>query len=134
MARLILDTGVLIAGARHLVDLSMLADADDVALPTVVLAEYRAGVLLDADPGRAAAQRAYLDDVLTVVPIVDYDEEVADHHAALLAHTRASGHRRGPHDLIIAATARATARILLTTDAQARFEELPEVSVRHLGR
>jgi tRNA(fMet)-specific endonuclease VapC len=32
--------------------------------------------------------------------------------------------------LIIAATARASGRILVTTDAKARFDELPEVRTR----
>jgi tRNA(fMet)-specific endonuclease VapC len=32
------------------------------------------------------------------------------------------------HDLIIAATARATGRTLITTDGRARFEELPGAS------
>ena len=52
MARLILDTGVLVAGARGLLDESELAKDDDVALPAVAVAEYLAGVLLDADPAR----------------------------------------------------------------------------------
>lgn len=130
MARLILDTGVLIAGVRGQVDLAALADADDVALPAVAVAEYTTGVLLDTDPGRAAAQRAFLEDVLVVVPIADYDGAVAEHHAALLAHTHRTGNRRGVHDLIIAATARATGRIVTTTDERARFGELPEVTAR----
>ena len=133
MARLILDTGVLIAGVRGRLDLSALADSDDAAVPAIVLAEYEAGVLLTADPARAAAQRGFLDEVLTLVPIVVYDRTVVEHHAALLAHTRSTGRRRGPHDLIIAATARATGRVLLTTDARARFDELPELSCRLLS-
>ena len=128
MARLILDTGVLIAAVRARVDLAALADTDDVAVPAVAIAEYTAGVLLETDPARAAAQHAFLDDVLTVVPTIDYDHSVATHHAALLAHTHRAGHRRGPHDLIIAATARATGRTLLTTDAHAHFDQLPDVT------
>jgi tRNA(fMet)-specific endonuclease VapC len=132
VARLILDTGVLVAGARGRLDLAGLADADDAAIPAIVLAEYDAGVLLTTDPGRAAAQRAFLEEVLTVVPIVVYDRTVAEHHAALLAHTRSAGRSRGRHDLIIAATARATGRVLLTTDTRARFDELPDLSSRLL--
>jgi tRNA(fMet)-specific endonuclease VapC len=128
VARLILDTGVLIAGVRGQVDLAVLGDTDNIAVPAVVVAEYLAGLALDADPGRVAAQRAYLDDVLAVVPIADYDHLVANHHATLLAHTHKSGIRRGAHDLIIAATARANGRILVTTDERARFGELPEVT------
>lgn len=130
MARLILDTGVVIAGVRGRVDVAALADTDDVAIPAVAVAEYLAGTLLDPDPGRAAAQRAFLDEVLQVLPVHVYDGAVAEHHAALLAHVRRDGGTRGAHDLIIAATARATDRILLTTDERARFGELPDVSAR----
>lgn len=130
MARLILDTGVVIAGVRSNLDVSALADTDDVAIPAVAVAEYLAGTLLDTDPGRAAAQRAFLDEVLQVLPIHEYNRVVADHHAALLAHVQRTGSKRGAHDLIIAATARATDRIVLTTDERARLEELPEVSTR----
>jgi len=42
------------------------------------------------------------------VPVVDYTLEVAVQHAALLAHVRRVGRPVGAHDLIIAATARAT--------------------------
>jgi len=130
VARLILDTGVLIAGARGRLDMAALADTDDVALPAVAVAEYRAGTLLDAEPGRAAAQRAFVDELLQVVPIHDYDRTVAEHHAALLAHVRRMGSRGGAHDLIIAATARATDRMVLTADERASFGELPDVEVR----
>lgn len=130
MARLILDTGLLIAVARGKVDLTTLPDEDDVAVPAVVVAEYVAGTLLDEDAGRRAAQRAFLDEVLAVTPVEDYDAIVAEYHAELLAHTRRIGRPRGVHDLIIAATARATGRILVTTDEQARFGELPDVQVR----
>lgn len=60
----------------------------------------------------------------------DYTADVASHHADLMAHTRRTGHPRGAHDLVIAATARATGRTLLTTDARAELGELPGVSVR----
>lgn len=130
MARLILDTGVLVAGARGVLDRTAVTDEDDVALPAVALAEYLTGVLLDGDQARSAAQRAFLDDVLATVPIEDYTPTVAEHHAALMAHVRRSGSPLGAHDLIIAATARATNRTLVTTDERARFGDLPDVDVR----
>lgn len=130
MARLILDTGVIIAGARGHLGVTSLTDADDAAIPAVAVAEYLAGTLLDSDPGRSAAQRAFLDEVLSVLPILEYDGDVAKHHAALLAHVKHTGGKRGAHDLIIAATARATGRILLTTDDRARFGELPKINAR----
>lgn len=129
MARLILDTGVLIAGVRGRVDLDELTDGDDIALPAVV-AEYLAGTLLDADPGRAAAQRAFLGEVLETVPVHPCDLAVADHHAALPAHVRRAGASRGAHDLIIAATGRATDWVVVTTDERAGFGDLPDVRAR----
>lgn len=65
-----------------------------------------------------------------MLPVHPYDRDVAEHHAALLAHVRSAGGRRGAHDPIIAATARATDRIVLTTDERARFGELSDVSAR----
>ncbi|MBL8929046.1 MAG: PIN domain-containing protein [Kineosporiaceae bacterium] len=134
MARLILDTGVIVAAVRD--DrpriLEAITDQDDVAVPAVAVAEYLTGVELDDDPARRAAQAAFLDELLGAVPIIDYTTEVARHHAALLAHVHRTGRPRGAHDLIIAASARATGRILLTTDAKADFGELPEVEHRLL--
>lgn len=130
MARLILDTGVLVAGARGRLDLAALADEDNVALPAVVVAEYLAGVHGDDHPARRSAQTGFLDDVLTVTPVLDYDIAVAREHAALLAHARRAGAPRGAHDLLIAATAAASERVILTTDAKADFESLPRVTAR----
>ncbi|WP_343572388.1 PIN domain-containing protein [Mycobacterium sp.] len=127
MDRLILDTGVLVAAVRGR---ATIPDDADVVMPAIVIAEYLAGVHLDPDAGRQAAQRTFLDHVVAVIPVCAYDRTVAEHHADLLAHTARQGRRRGPHDLIVAATARATDRTILTTDMQARFGELPDVTAR----
>jgi tRNA(fMet)-specific endonuclease VapC len=54
---------------------------------------------------------------------------VARSHTQLLVAVRAGGRPRGAHDLIIAATARATGRTVVTTD-DTGFDDLPGVSVR----
>lgn len=133
MERLILDTGVLIQAARGDLDLEEISDESDPAVPAIVVAEYLVGVKLDDNPGRRAAKQAFLDNVLAAVPVEDYTLDVADVHAELIAATRADGKPRGPHDLIIAATARATGRTILTTDRRARFTSLPEVTARVLS-
>lgn len=130
MARLILDTGVLIDAVRGRVDLTSIAADDDVSVPAVAVAEYLLGPELDHDRERAAAQRAFLESVLTYLPIEIYDRKVAEHHAVLMAFARREAAPRGRRDLIIAATARATSRTLLTTDVGARFDELPGVTAR----
>lgn len=133
MGRLILDTGLLIANLRGELTLDDWIAVDDVALPAVVLAEFLEGVHRTTDEDRSGRLRGYLDEVTARVPTVDYTAEVAEHHGELLAYARRAGKPRGVHDLIIAATARATDRTILTRDARARFDELPGVSARVVG-
>jgi tRNA(fMet)-specific endonuclease VapC len=132
VARLILDTGVLINAARKQLDLGALVARDDVVIPAIVLTEYLVGTGIDPDEFRRSAQRAYLDAVLTVMPVQDYTAKVVPHHVELVTHTRRLGRPRGTLDLIIAATARATDRTLLTTDSAAGFDDLPGVTARVL--
>jgi tRNA(fMet)-specific endonuclease VapC len=130
LARLILDTMVLVdaerKGAGALDEL--VGDSDDAAIAAVTVAELVVGAKL-ADGRRRAAREAFLADILEAVTIEDYDLDVAREHGDLLAHTRRSGRPRGAHDLIIAATARARRREVVSTDLDG-FAELPEVALR----
>lgn len=108
----------------------MIGDEDDVAIAAVTVAELMVGVEL-AHRRRKAARRAFVESLLTTIPIESYDIEVAKVHAILLTHTRREGRTRGAHDLLIAATARARSRTVVTADA-AGFDQLPEVAVRLL--
>jgi tRNA(fMet)-specific endonuclease VapC len=62
------------------------------------------------------------------VSVESYGLDVATAHGRLLAHTRRTGSPRGAHDLIIAATARATERAVVTSDEDG-FADLPEVTL-----
>jgi predicted nucleic acid-binding protein len=128
VTQLLLDTTFLIDVERgvHLAD--AIADDDDAAIAAITIAELRVGVLL-ADGRRRRARAAYVDDLIDAMPIVPYDLRVAEAHSQLLVAMREQGRPRGAHDLIIAATARSTARVVLTADARA-FAELPDVDVR----
>lgn len=129
MERLILDTTILVAAERDKLPLDeVIADDDDVALAAVTAAELLVGVEL-ADRRRHANRAAFVERILTVLPVETYDLEVARAHAVLLAHVRRSGRPRGAHDLLIAATAVSRRRIVVTADP-AGFENLPEVSLR----
>jgi tRNA(fMet)-specific endonuclease VapC len=125
--RLIVDTTVLIAAERDRRTLDV-ADEDDVAIAAVTAAELLVGVQL-ADSRRRARRAAFVDAVLAEIPIEPYDLDTARAHAALLAHTRRSGRSRGPHDLLIAATAITSGRTVITADA-AGFADLPGLQLR----
>jgi len=126
--RLILDTAVLVTAERGAVHLGeVLDDADDVAIAAITAAELLVGVEL-ADASRRPAREAYVGDLLATIPVEEYDLDVARAHARLLVHVRRTGKPRGAHDLIIAATAAATGRMVVTPD-DAGFDQLPDVTV-----
>ena len=125
--RLIVDTGVLIASERTRTELAgVIAEQDDLVVAAITVAELRAGIELATEPHRAARSE-FLVKVLETLPVEPYELATAEAHGRLLAHVHRSGTRRGAHDLIIAATAVATGRTVLTTDRNAQFDALPGV-------
>jgi len=102
-------------------------DGDDVAVAAITVAELKVGVQLAKGRRRDKRER-FVAAVLDVVSIEPYGLEVAEAHAVLLAHVRRVGTPRGAHDLIIAATARAQNRQVVSLD-QTGFAELPGVSL-----
>ena len=105
----------------------MIDDGDDVAVAAITVAELKVGVQLAKGDRRDKRER-FVVAVLDAVSIEPYDLDVAEAHAALLAHVRQTGRPRGAHDLIIAATARARERQVVSSD-RAGFAELPAVSI-----
>lgn len=126
--RLILDTGALIAVERGTLTIDRaLEEDDDVAIAAITVAELMVGVELANEDHRQRRQDL-VDDLLSAMPIEPYGHGTARAHARLLAHVKRVGKPRGAHDLIIAATAVATGRSVLTSDSAAAWTELPEVA------
>jgi tRNA(fMet)-specific endonuclease VapC len=119
---------MLIGAERRRAALDELAREDDVAMAAVALAELPVGVAM-AEGRHRSRRQAFVDDLLAAVPIETYGADVARSHADMIAHARRAGRPRGAHDLIIAATAVARNRELVTLDA-AGFADLPGVRVR----
>ena len=129
MTRLLLDTTFLIDAERSGRALDgLIADHDDIAIAAVTVAELRVGALL-ANRRRQAARSAYVEDIITTIPVINYDVHVAEAHAELLVEARNQGNPRGAHDLIIAATAKAADRTIVSADNTA-FQDLPGVAIR----
>lgn len=106
----------------------LIDDEDDVAVAAITAAELLVGVEL-ARGRRRTRRQEHVDGLLKLVSVESYDLEIARSHATLLAWVRRQGRPRGAHDLIIAATAAARSRHVVTTDENA-FVDLPGVSVR----
>ena len=106
----------------------MIADDDDAAIAAVTAAELLFGVEL-ADRRRRRARESYVQAVLATIPIESYDLDVAQAHASLLAHTHRAGRAHGAHDLIIAATALARERAIVTLDVRG-CADLPGLVLR----
>ena len=126
---MLLDTNVLIEVERTSIDLdALIADDDEPAVAAITIAELGVGVEM-ATGRRRRARSEFLDDLIDNLPIIQYDLGVARAHTDLLVAVRTLGRPRGAHDLIIAATALATGRIVVTSDRHG-FDDLPGVEVR----
>ena len=127
MTLLLLDTTFLIDTERGAAELDdLIGDDDDVAIAAITFAELAVGVEL-AGARQRARRQSFVDEIAASIPILPYDEDVATRHASLLVAVRRAGRPRGAHDLIIAATAAAAGRTVVSADRRA-FEGLPGVT------
>lgn len=124
------DTAFLIDVERSGDELDrVIDDDDDVAVAAITIAELSVGALLAT--GRRRTNRGrYVDDVVATIPALHDDLQVAEAHAGILMEVRAQGRPRGAHDLIIAATAKAFDRTIVSADNTA-FLDLSDVKVRN---
>lgn len=124
--RIILDTGTLIAIERGRLDVDAVLGADDAAISSVTAMELLAGVERAGEANKQA-RSVHVEAVLASLPIEDYTIAVARIHARLAVQAMSTGKQRSAYDLMIAATAAATNRILLTTDGKAEFNQIAGV-------
>lgn len=126
---MILDTSVLVASERGDHDLfDALSPDDEPAIAAITAAELLVGVEL-ASGARRQRRARRVEGLLDLVPVEPYDVVTARAHAHLIAATRSAGRPRGAYELIIAATALATGRLIMSAD-RAAFGELPGVTAR----
>ena len=124
--RVILDTGVLIAIERGRLDVDTVLGLDDAAIAAITAMELLVGVER-ADTAHRQARAVRVEAILSGLPVEPYDVGIARVHARLTVAAMAKGRPRSANDMMIAATAAATSRILLTTDASAGFDQLTGV-------
>jgi tRNA(fMet)-specific endonuclease VapC len=124
--RVILDTGILIAIERGKLDVDAVLGIDDAAIAATTAMELLAGVER-ADEAHRQARAIRVEAILSSLPVEPYSVGIARVHARLAVEAMVRGQARSANDMMIAATAASTSRILLTTDARAGFDQLTGV-------
>jgi tRNA(fMet)-specific endonuclease VapC len=111
---LILDTNALSAAAEeHPGIVAILAGARQLALPVVVIGEYRYGI---AQSRHRAKYRRWLDGLIADCTVLDITEQTTHHYAEVALELRQSGKPIPTNDLWIAALCRQHALPLLSHD------------------
>jgi tRNA(fMet)-specific endonuclease VapC len=112
--RLILDTNALSAAAEeHPGVMEILAGVQQLALPVVVIGEYRYGI---AQSPHRARYRRWLDSLITDCTVLDVTEQTTHHYAAINVELRQAGKPIPTNDLWIAALCRQHGLPLLSQD------------------
>ena len=91
-----------------------------VALPALVVYEVRFGLKRQA----RQAQLALFDKMVQTTTVLNFDGECAEHAADIRVALESAGTPIGPHDLLIAATARRHVRTLVTHNVR-EFSRVP---------
>jgi tRNA(fMet)-specific endonuclease VapC len=113
-AGLILDTNALSAAAdEHPGVISVLAGVRELALPVVVIGEFRYGI---AQSRHKARYRRWLDGLITDCTVLDINEQTTHHYAAINVELRQTGKPIPTNDLWIAALCRQHDLPLLSRD------------------
>jgi len=126
---LVIDTDVWILAERRraAVDLGRYAHHGDAYLSAVSASELLVGVHRAVDPGVRAKRLAYVEGLLSALPILSIDLETARVHASLVA--QVPKHETvGAHDALIAATALRYGCAVLTNNGK-DFKKLSGVTV-----
>lgn len=125
---LVLDTGVFIRAERGgSLDFSPWADYGDAFISAITVSELLVGVHRADSDARRIRRSAFVEAILTQLPVLDFTAEVARVHAGLFAALSQQGQMIGAHDLIIAATALSHGCAVLTTNAE--FTRVPGLEV-----
>jgi tRNA(fMet)-specific endonuclease VapC len=130
---ILIDTSVLIAADRGALNLERWLGqhgTEEIRLPAIVVAELLFGVYRAQSVVRRARREAYVNTLLSWLPVASFDVSCARAHAMLAADLRARGAEVGAHDLLIAATAVATGCSIATRDPRS-FPRIPDLELLH---
>lgn len=111
---MILDTNALSAAAEeHPAILAIIAQANEIALPVIVLGEYRYGIALSRN---RADYENWLQRLVADCTVLEVSEETTRHYAAINLELRRLGKPIPTNDLWIAALGQQHSLPILTRD------------------
>lgn len=131
MAQLI-DSSVFIALERRGLTLNTLAAVvpdESLALASITVSELLAGVERADSLERRLRREAFVEAVITTIPVLPFDLRMARTHAHIWAQLMRTGQAIGAHDLLIAATALAHGYPVVTQNLR-DFIRVPGLLVR----
>ena len=114
-----LDTNILVYAIRHPADAinDMLAKhvANDICISSITYGELEYGVCKSANPEQ---NRQALRQMLSGIPILDFDWQAAEHFGNIFADLERKRQRIGERDMLIAAHARSLGYTLVTNNTR----------------
>lgn len=133
MGTVVVDTSILVAVARDQVSVTALfSKDDDLVIPTVVIAEFKAGLERMPPSNYKTKQLEIFEAVCGVAEIVVFGRNEASQYAVLYEQIKQAGRKMSEFDLAIAAHAVIKQATILTLDMNAKFDMLPGINVREL--
>ena len=114
-----LDTNILVYAIRHpgsaINDVLAEHVANDICISSITYGELEYGVCKSAQPEQ---NRQALRQMLSGIPILDFDWLAAEHFGSIFADLERKGQRIGERDMLIAAHARSLGYALVTNNAR----------------
>jgi predicted nucleic acid-binding protein len=128
---ILIDSSVLVAAERGTLDLDALAENagdEDLAIASVTAAELLHGVHRANTAARRHRREAYVESLLSRLPVLAFDLLAARIHARVWADLLHRGIGVGAHDLLIAATALSRGLAVATRDERS-FPRIPGLTL-----
>ena len=128
----LIDASVLIAWECNRLDRkNHLADyaEEDFAISPITASELLHGIHRATTAARRSQREAFVEGLLSRLPVLSFDLIAARIHARLSAELALKGTAVGSHDLIIAATAMGKGYVVATRDERS-FPKIPGLSLR----
>jgi predicted nucleic acid-binding protein len=127
----LIDSSVLVAAERSRLDLDAVqrsAGDEDLAIAAITASELLHGVHRADTPARRHRREAFVESLLSRLPILAFDLLAARIHARIWAELMGKGVGVGAHDLQIAATALSRGLAVATRDSRS-FPGIPGLAV-----